>query len=552
MDVDVVVLGTSLSESITAAALSKAGYKVAHIDTNPYYGGDDASLSLDELVSWADERKADNDASSYLTAQRKRFSGISYFGTLPPQSRQYAVSLQPTIIPSIGPLIDSLVASGVSRYGGFKLLERVAIYDSPGIVKPVPGSKEDVFKNKKLSLLHKRRLMRFLMFAGGDFENKPELQESESVPFAQFLEQKFSLDAEAIQVIVYALAFCISATDRTLPALQRIRRYLRSTGRYGPSSFLVGHYGGLGEIAQGFCRTSAVGGAIYILRRPILSIASAPSETSSRKYTLQLEDLQEQLQGDVLVGASDYFQDDNTTQENVVGEATSCSLARCIAIIDRPINFSVSSSNEQPSETRDISVDEDGSGADSLEVASEVDTATLIFPPSSLEGGSSTVSVSVLITGEGSQSAPRGKWILYITMPLIDEQDTTETAEQLLRPYLNATLSLGSRSPEMSAALEPLFTLFYTQLTPRNYSTPGDAEPLSSIIHSGSYAAYLPEIADSASINAEKMFWRAVKALKALGKYPQRSQEGEEEKAGEVEVESMWPPLEYVEDNDDW
>ena len=197
-------------------ALSKAGYKVAHIDTNPYYGGDDASLSLDELVTWADERKADDNTSSYLTAQRKRFSGISYSGTLPPQSRQYAVSLQPTIIPSIGPLINALVASGVSRYGGFKLLERVAIYDSPGVVKPVPGSKEDVFKNKKLTLLHKRRLMRFLMFAGGDFEGKPELQGNEESPFAQFLETKFSLDVESIQVIVYALAFCISSTGMYL------------------------------------------------------------------------------------------------------------------------------------------------------------------------------------------------------------------------------------------------------------------------------------------------------------------------------------------------
>ena len=96
------------------------------------------------------------------------------------------------------------------------LFRSVAIYDSPGVVKPVPGSKEDVFKNKKLTLLHKRRLMRFLMFAGGDFESKPELQGNEESPFAQFLETKFSLDVESIQVIVYALAFCISSTGMYL------------------------------------------------------------------------------------------------------------------------------------------------------------------------------------------------------------------------------------------------------------------------------------------------------------------------------------------------
>jgi GDP dissociation inhibitor len=42
--------------------------------------------------------------------------------------------------------------------------------------------------------------------------------------------------------------------DPTLPALKRLRGFLRSAGRYGNSPFLIGHYGGLGELAQGFCR----------------------------------------------------------------------------------------------------------------------------------------------------------------------------------------------------------------------------------------------------------------------------------------------------------
>lgn len=194
------------------SALSKAGFKVGHIDINPYYGGDDASLSVEELVNWAQERTNSDEATPHLLNQRTRFTGITYSGQIPAQSRQYCISLQPTIIPSIGPLIDALVASGVSRYGGFKLLERVALYEGPGTVKPVPGSKEDVFKNKQLSLLHKRRLMRFLMFAGGEFEGKPELQGNETMAFTTFLRDKFSLDDEAVQVIVYALAFCVTET----------------------------------------------------------------------------------------------------------------------------------------------------------------------------------------------------------------------------------------------------------------------------------------------------------------------------------------------------
>ena len=52
--------------------------------------------------------------------------------------------------------------------------------------------------------------MRFLMFAGGEFEGKPELQDSGNQPLASFLRDKFSLDDDAVQVILYALAFCVS------------------------------------------------------------------------------------------------------------------------------------------------------------------------------------------------------------------------------------------------------------------------------------------------------------------------------------------------------
>lgn len=37
-DFDFVVLGTGLTESILAAALSIAGAKVLHLDPNPFYG----------------------------------------------------------------------------------------------------------------------------------------------------------------------------------------------------------------------------------------------------------------------------------------------------------------------------------------------------------------------------------------------------------------------------------------------------------------------------------------------------------------------------------
>lgn len=43
-------------------------------------------------------------------------------------------------------------------------------------------------------------------------------------------------------------------TESSSQALERLARYLKSSGRYGTSPFLVAQYGGLSEILQGFCR----------------------------------------------------------------------------------------------------------------------------------------------------------------------------------------------------------------------------------------------------------------------------------------------------------
>jgi RAB protein geranylgeranyltransferase component A len=81
------------------------------------------------------------------------------------------------------------------------------VYDGSGGLKNVPGSKEDVFKNQDISLIQKRRLMRFLTFVAGDFEQSPELQHRHDLPFAVFLETVFNLDKELVDIITYALAY---------------------------------------------------------------------------------------------------------------------------------------------------------------------------------------------------------------------------------------------------------------------------------------------------------------------------------------------------------
>ncbi|KAM6969976.1 rab proteins geranylgeranyltransferase component A 1 [Aplochiton taeniatus] len=55
---DVVILGTGLTESVIAAACSRVGQKVLHVDRRNYYAGNWASFTFNGLLSWIQEHTA--------------------------------------------------------------------------------------------------------------------------------------------------------------------------------------------------------------------------------------------------------------------------------------------------------------------------------------------------------------------------------------------------------------------------------------------------------------------------------------------------------------
>ena len=189
-----------------------------------------------------------------------------------------------------------------------------------------------------------------------------------------------------------------------------MRKYIRSNGRYGASSFLVGHYGGTGEIAQGFCRTAAVSGGIYILGRHISSIKTLTTSTSDEslapKYEVELEGVPDKLTCSLIIASPGAVPHVQSTPKYVprtdVPTSTHgySSIARCIAIIDRPISFSAISSSETSGESTETDV--------TTTLPSEIDTAVLVFPPSCFPAGSATTAVHAFFTGEGSMSTPSG------------------------------------------------------------------------------------------------------------------------------------------------
>ena len=89
-------------------------------------------------------------------------------------------------------------------------------------------------------------------------------------------------------------------------------------------------------------------------------------------------------------------------------------IVRCVAVIEQPIAFAQA---PVPLPSPSDSVDEASASESSTENVQEMlDTGILVFPPSSLPGGSTEFAATVLVTGEASKATPEGKCTSFRTV----------------------------------------------------------------------------------------------------------------------------------------
>lgn len=135
--------------------------------------------------------------------------------------------------------------------------------------------------------------------------------------------------------------------------------------------------------------------------------------------------------------------------------------------------------------------------------------------------------------------------IVYITLPLSTIPKESVSSESLVRPYLDALLSLSADSPHTPTT--PLFTTFYLETLPTALSsvttTPSNTNR-SYIVPPALSVAPLPDIPDEATVIAENTFKEAVKCLRSKSK-PNCEEDAEVR---------FWPPIpaDDEEDDDAW
>ena len=260
---DVIVLGTGLTECIISGLLSAHGKKVLHLDRNSFYGGETASLNLTNLYSM-------------------------FYPSVPPPAhlgvnRDWNVDLVPKFTIANGKLVKLILhTETVANNLEWKCVDGsfVMQFSEGGMfskarakIHKVPATDSEAIKSDLMGLFEKNRCKKFFKFvqnydpAVASTHRNMNLQMQ---PFRDLI-TAFGLEENTVDFIGHAVAMYTSDICIERPChevLMRIKLYMDSIGLYGNSPFLYPVYG-IGGIAEGFSRLSAIYGGTYMLNKPI-------------------------------------------------------------------------------------------------------------------------------------------------------------------------------------------------------------------------------------------------------------------------------------------
>jgi len=153
-------------------------------------------------------------------------------------------------------------------------------------------------------------------------------------PSVQLME-KFKLSEGVIDIVGHSLALYRDESWLNAPSgetITRIMLYFDSLSHYGKSPYLYPIYG-LGDLPQAFARLSAVYGGTYMLNKPVLDFSF---DDNGRVCGVKSDDGVAKCKA--VVGDPSYFKD----RVKQVG-----SVARCIAILDHPVEHTNNSESCQ-------------------------------------------------------------------------------------------------------------------------------------------------------------------------------------------------------------
>jgi Rab GDP dissociation inhibitor len=232
--------------------MSVAKLKVLHIDRNNYYGGESASLNLEDLY--------------------KRFRGSEQPPKELGRTRDYCVDLCPKFLMACGDLVKMLLHTRVTRYLEFKSIAGCYVQQT-GKIHKVPATPKEALNSGLMGLFQKRRFRDFIQFVSNYKESDPKTHSGLDLNkmTCQQCFDYWKLEPGTIQFTGHCIALYPDDSYLKQPAKEMVERcklYAYSVSRYGNSPFIYPIWG-LGGLPEGFSRLCAVHGGVYMLNKPV-------------------------------------------------------------------------------------------------------------------------------------------------------------------------------------------------------------------------------------------------------------------------------------------
>lgn len=355
---DLIVIGTGFQESVIAAAASRVGKTVLHIDEDEFYGGFWASFNFETFMNHLEKNNKDESAIKIRNSKQKWIEGDFEINgwnkeKILKDSRRFNIDLIPKVKTNIenyfknfsffyffqlnycsGKLVELLISSNICRYTEFRAVDKVLTVLN-GKLDIVPGSRADIFNKKNVTVIEKRLLMKFITQCVEEDKREDDFKAfPDDGKFVDLMKQQRLTD-NLIHYILYSM--CMGSCEMTFKeGLEKLKIYLTSIGRYGNTPFLFPMFG-CGEIPQCFCRLCAVFGGIYWLGQPINEISVTSAENPEVKIK---------------------FGDEEITAKKLV-----CGMSRCKELPSHEFMSRAVIITSSPVGGKDVSSEVDGGGA---------------------------------------------------------------------------------------------------------------------------------------------------------------------------------------------
>ena len=311
---DYVIFGTSLTECILSAYLSKSKKKILQMDISKSYGGDCKNFNLKDMEFFIKELKEEkiNDSTIQSMTLEKRETKVKEPIYDNEKYREFNFDLNPKFVYAKSKSTSELIDSKASSYIEFVSVKRIFFMYMNKYLK-VPFSKSEILISEDLELLEKQKLLNFI-FSIMKIKNKVDVNSTIDIKkdieldddsllndinnnlnenANDFLSKRFNSKIKSMILVILAHQTFDTKNMNVNEMCEQIYKFLISVQIYDNTPFLCPQYGS-SEFSQAMSRLSSLYGTIFLVRESLKANININKEylinNNLKKFAIEITD----------------------------------------------------------------------------------------------------------------------------------------------------------------------------------------------------------------------------------------------------------------------